>query len=249
MRQLLVAGAVLFGLATSASATPLPIVEDDFNSYANGSIVGQGSWESYVNGDHFVVQGDTVFEGAKALHVSALADNVVTKQGTPRSDGRQAVYVRTENRSGWGPTPTLDGNAQFRVTKNSWAGGTDIFAAVSFKSDGNVAYYDPVAHVYSNFATYNDNEWTLLEIEWRTSDNTARYQVNEETWTDWKTFNGAASFTDFDYVGFAFDGRSGGSGGVYFDTLVPEPSAVVLLLTAVVPLLGFMVWRTLRSRQ
>ncbi|KKT93461.1 MAG: hypothetical protein UW94_C0006G0031 [Parcubacteria group bacterium GW2011_GWA2_45_14] len=197
-------------------STSLAIVEDNFNDYTNGSVVGQGGWESYVNGENFIVQDAVTNEGDKALHISALADSVATKKGTPRSDGRQAVYVRTENRSSWGPYP--DGNAQFRVTKNSWAGGTDIFAAVTFKSDGNVAYFDPISESYQDFDTYNDNEWTLLEIEWRSSDKMARYRMNEGTWTDWKTFKGAASFTDFDYVGFDFILPSG-SGGVRFDTL------------------------------
>lgn len=200
----------------AAIVSSQPIVEDDFNGYTDGSIVGQGSWESYANGDNFVVQGAVVNEGAKALHVNASADSIATKRGVPRADGKQAVCIRTENRSQWGFY--LDGNAQFRVTKNSWAGGTDIFAAVSFKSDGNVAYYDVVNDVYQNFATYNDNEWTLLEIEWRSSDKTARYRVNNGAWAEWKTFSGAESFTDFDYVGFDFVLPSG-SGGVYFDTL------------------------------
>jgi len=197
---------------------PIQIVKDDFNSYADGSIVGQGSWSSYVNGGNFIVQGTTVFEGTKALYVNALADSVATKAGTSLSDGRQAVYVKTQNRAGWGPY--VDGNAQFRVTKRPWASGAPglAFAAATFRSDGNVTYYDPISQSYKNFATYNDNEWTLLEIEWRSSDKTARYRVNSGTWTDWYTFYGSNSFTDFDNVGFDFYLPSG-SGGVYFDTL------------------------------
>jgi len=36
--------------------------------------------------------------------------------------------------------------------------------------------------------------------------------------TDWKTFRGSGSFTDFDNVGFDFV-SFGASGGAYFDTL------------------------------
>lgn len=191
------------------------IIQDNFNSYVDGSIVGQGGWTNYANGSNFIVQGTTVREGTKALHNNSLADSVITKTGTALTDGRQAVYVRTENRSNWGLYP--DGNIQIRVSKGQ-SFASSIFVSVSFKSNGNVAYYDPVSGVYQNFATYRDNRWTLLQIEWRSSDKTARYKVNNGKWTNWTTFNNAASFTDFDNVGFDFVLPSG-SGGVYIDTL------------------------------
>jgi len=191
------------------------IVQDNFNTYIDGSIVGQGNWESYLNGDNFIVQGTNVFEGAKALYNNtSYADSVITKAGTPLSDGRQSFYIKTEDRSNWNWNVTFDGNVYVRVTKGSWGGP---FASVTFKKDGNVAYYDVDNGVYKNFATFNDNEWTKLEIEWRSSDKTARYRVNDGVWTDWDNFYGSASFTDFDHVGF--DLRNGISGGVYIDTL------------------------------
>ena len=189
------------------------IVQDDFNSYANGSIVGQGGWIDRVNGGNFVVQEAVTQEGAKALYNNAGTDNVVTKTGTSHTDGKQAVHIKTDNRAGWGSYE--DGNAQIRILKSHW--DSEPMVAVTLKKDGNIAYYDPISGVYSNFTTYNDNEWTLVEIEWRSSDKTARYRINSGTWTDWKTFRGAASFTDFDTVGFDF--IAGGTGGVYFDAL------------------------------
>jgi len=196
---------------------PEAIVIDNFNTYADGSIVGQGSWTSYASGQNFVVQGATVFEGAKALYNNTVADSVITKSGNSLSDGKQAFYVRTEERSSWGSYP--NGNAQVRVLKGQW-GGAELrnFVAVSFKSDGNIAYYDWLSDTYQDFATYNDNEWILLEIEWRSSDNTARYRINGGVWTDWHVIAGSGTFTDFDSVGFDFNLPSG-SGGVYFDDI------------------------------
>ncbi len=197
----------------AASSELLSVVADDFNAYADGSVVGQGGWINRVNGDNFVVQGAITQEGAKALHNSAAADSVITKTGTARADGRQAVCVRTDNRSGW--SLYEDGNAQMRISKGSW--DNEPMAAVSFKKDGHVAYHDPILDDYVDFATYNDGEWVFVEIEWRSSDRTAHYRVNGGAWTDWKPFRGAASFTDFDTVGFDF--IAGGTGGVYFDAL------------------------------
>ena len=194
------------------------IVKDNFNFYLDGSIVGQGGWSNYANGGNFVVQGATTFEGKKALHNNSFGDSVITKTKTALSDGMQSVYIKTENRSSWGAN--VDGNAQVRVSKGSWASGAPglPFAAISFKSDGNVAYYDSINNVYQNFANYNDNVWTLLEIQWRSSDKTARYRVNSGTWTNWYTFQDSANFTNFDNVGLGFN-LPNGSGGVYYDTL------------------------------
>ena len=189
------------------------ILQDNFNVYTDGSIVGQGVWNNRVNGSNFVVQGTTVFEGVKAIHNNAQADSVITKIGSPLSNGRQAVY-KTENRNNWGEYP--DGNVQVRIAKGGWDSST--MASVTFKKGGNVAYYDPALDTYTNFDIYNDNEWTLVEVEWRSSDRTARYRVNNGMWTDWLAFKGASSFTNFDNVGLAFVLPSG-SGGVYFDTL------------------------------
>lgn len=109
-----------------------------------------------------------------------------------------------------------DGNAQVRISQGQ-SFVSSIFVAVSFKSDGNVAYFDPAVG-YTNFATYTDNKWNKLVIEWRSSDKTARYKINNGKWTNWLTFVNAASFTTFDNIGFDFNLPSG-SGGVYFDTL------------------------------
>ena len=191
------------------------ILEDNFDSYALGSVVGQGGWKSYVNGQNFVISTTSPQSGTKVLYNRSLADSVATKAGNLVTDGTQAVHVRTENRSKW--SPYSDGNAQVRVSRGSWASGAPglAFAAVSFNSDGNVAFYDGL--VYRNFAAYEDNQWTLLEIEWRASDTSARYRVNHGAWTDWHPFQNGALFAGFDHVGFDF--VTTGGGGVYFDTL------------------------------
>ena len=80
------------------------ILCEDFNSYSNGPIVGQGGWFNRANGTPWVVQGDIVQEGLKALYNNNTgADSVITKNaGNALTDGRQSFYVRTQNRSDWG---------------------------------------------------------------------------------------------------------------------------------------------------
>lgn len=185
------------------------IVRDGFDVYASDVLVGQGGWKEYASGDNYVVKGP---EGARVVFVDRDADSVIAKSGNALSDGRQAFSVMTINRNGWGDYG--DGNAQFRVSKGTW-GGT--FAGVTLKPDGTVNYYDPETDAYLPFGSYNDGEWVLIEIEWRSEDTMARYRVNSGDWTEWHVFRGAASFTDFDHVGMDF--VAGGDGGAYYDAL------------------------------
>lgn len=101
---------LLISAFTVEAAKLVILVKDNFDKYANGSLVGQGNWESYVNGSNFIVQNTIKHRGKKAIYNNSLGDNVVGKAGkNPLSDGKQVVYVRTENRANWGLYP--DGNA------------------------------------------------------------------------------------------------------------------------------------------
>lgn len=193
----------------------LSAVQDGFNTYANGSIIGQGGWTSYANGYNFIVQEGMVFEGTKALYNNANGDSVIYKTGISLADGRQTFYVRSDDRSSWeGYTHDQAGYLNLRVLKEHW--NSPVFLAIGFRKDGSVGYYD--GSNYRNFATYNDNEWTKLEVEWRSSDKKARYRINDGAWTDWDSFFGSVSFIDFDSVGLGFNLPSG-SGGIYIDNL------------------------------
>ncbi len=207
------------------------IVEDNFNVYANGSVVGQGNWESYLNGENFVVQEDKVVEGAKALYNHIPQSSVIGKKGTLQLDGRQVVYVKIEDRNDW-----LGGGVQVRMTNGLW-NQSQPFTSVAFKEDGYIAYYDQSGvGGYKNFSVCDDNDWMLLEMEWRSSDKSARYRMNNENWTDWKPFTYGSSFTGFDYVGLGF--YAYGSGGVYVDVLgpspIPEPATITLLIAGLI---------------
>jgi peptidoglycan hydrolase-like protein with peptidoglycan-binding domain len=204
--------------------TPVPptevfstITTDNFDEYADRSIVGQGGWQSYTRGENFVALATSTALGSKTMYINAKGDSVVTKTGHLVLDGSMSIYVKTDN-AGW--SESTDGNAQVRVSKGSWASGAPNlpFATVSFKKNGNVAYFDADdTHQYRNFATYADGEWTHVEIQWQSSDKTARYRVNDGVWTAWHTFQNADNFAGFDNVGFDF--VSSGTGGVYFDNL------------------------------
>ena len=195
------------------------IVQDNFNNYTDGILVGQGGWIDRANGSPFVVQGAVVKEGAKALYSNnSGADSVITKNGgTALTDGREFVYIRTENRANWGDAPVGE-NVTFGVYQGSWDGPTR--ALMGFKKDGHAAYIDTsqiATGAWLDFDTYTDNSWTLAEIEWRSIDKSARFRISNGRWTKWTPFVGASSFTGFDTIGLFTE--SLGTGGVYIDDL------------------------------
>ena len=165
--------------------------------------IGRVTW----GGDNFVIQGSQVFEGAKALYNNTGGDSVIGKKGVQRSDGRQTFWLKTENHPP---------HAELRISKGLWAGNTGIFAAVYFRDNGKVSYWNGSTAI--EFTNFNDEEWTRLDIEWRSNDRKARYRVNSGVWTRWDAFGGSSSFTNFDYVGIDFNLPSG-AGGVYVDML------------------------------
>jgi peptidoglycan hydrolase-like protein with peptidoglycan-binding domain len=190
---------------------PTFIFKDNFNSYKDGNVLGQGEWSNYSNGDNFTVQASTTFEGAKSLFNNSPVDNVLHKIGNSIADGKQSIYIKTRNRSLWEDTNAM----QVRIGKGiTFASGVNI--SVLFNKDGTVIYQGGT--IGRVVATYNDDEWTLLEIEWRSSDNKARYRINNEIWSTWDTFINSSSFTEFDSIGLDFDLREG-TGEVYVDNI------------------------------
>jgi hypothetical protein len=189
------------------------VIADDFNSYSLGGIIGQGGWEDYKNGDNFSVQNITQ-EGGRALFVNALGDSVIVKQGVLSENGSQTIWIAPDLFN-W------DSNAffQVRLTKEPWAFGSpnNSFIAVTFEQNGKVGYSSYLGGLYTYFSNYRP-EWTKLDIEWRNSDNKARYRINGEDWTSWNSFPNSSYFLGFNYIGFDFS-KSSGNGGVRIDNI------------------------------
>lgn len=227
-RAILFLAVLVFGVSSVVAEA---IVEDNFNSYSDGPVVGQGGgWGGNSYCYQFVVQETTVLEGTKALHCTSASDNLIVKTGAPLPYGTQGFYFKTENREGW----SSGSKVEFRLMNSSWETPNDL-CRVDFKQDGTVSFLKG-REVEVDFATFNDNEWTRLEMEWRANDSKARYRVNDENWTDW--YGGYNSnFTYFDRIGIEF-ALDSGSGGVYIDALganpIPEPSTIVLLITGLI---------------
>ena len=163
-------GILSWGFGVSADT----IFTDDFNDYNFGYLNGQGGWLATPN---YMVSDVPVKEGAKAVFGFSFAVPVqAIKSGALLNDGKITVYVRR-----------FDANQQ-GVFSFILREGTDAKIEVR----GNVAYaarfqyIDGLAGSYVNFGPFfNVEQWYAVQIEWRSSDHSARYNIDGGTWTDW----------------------------------------------------------------
>ena len=146
------------------------ILIDDFNSYNDGNLHGQGDWDGNTE---FQVQGTTVFKGTKAVEVAHQnAWRIITKIGTARTNSRVTVYIRRSSVS-------ANGNLAFYIRDAT------ADRILVMEEEGAISYYD--GSKYNKFGDVSNNTWHYIQIEWRTSDKKARYNLDDGEWTDWAT--------------------------------------------------------------
>lgn len=150
------------------------IFVDDFNSYNNGSLNGQGGWLGHPA---YQVLDNLTKEGDKAVHSSSFASPVVIrKSGTLLSDGQITFYVRRFDAN-------QPGVFSFKLKE-----GVDAKVEVRGNFGGNAGfqYVDGVAASYVNFGVpFNFETWYAVQIQWRSADHAVRYAIDNGIWTDW----------------------------------------------------------------
>jgi hypothetical protein len=182
------------------------ILTDDFNSYTDGDIVGQGDWVKYDHTGKMYVQDSVVKEGAKALGSYVTGDNIamIEKTGTARTDGQLVYYVRLTNTN---------------MTAMLWAKeNTSSRFGCYFANDGKIKYY--TGSFTEIQSSYNANQWYEVKIEWRSSDHKVRYSIDGEVKTDWVSPNSAWT-TGVNKIYIQANYASDES--VYFDHIAEEP--------------------------
>jgi hypothetical protein len=177
------------------------IIEEDFNSYDDGDLNGQGDWSGSSD---FDVQGDVVKEGAKAVEFTAQSTPaVIFKTGTTTTDGKIGVYLRVDE-------AYPGGSAMVYIR-----GGATIVGAFGMRN--NEIRYLGTSSFTTLVTDYTLGQWYFVQMEWRSSDDKMRFRVDDGTWTDWenKCDNTAA---DPDRVDLIIEtGGLGSSAVAYFD--------------------------------
>ena len=187
------------------SVSAATIFTDDFNSYNNGDLNGQGSWSGATEFDVQTGSADNP-EGSgvgKEVLNSTNADKVITKIGTETANGTFVVYMKFSAVAG-SPTARFGlRNGAGYVYVMQWEGAT-------LKGMVNNGWVNHKTNMAAN-------TWYCIKTEWRSSDNYWRIQVDSESWGDWQ---------DNAYVDSAVPDRwyinKWNAGSVWFDYIIEE---------------------------
>jgi len=146
---------------------------ESFESYNTGDLNGQGSWTANTGID---VQENVVQDGTKAIQIPIATPNVATKAFTPEGDGTQIYYART----------TTSSADPHEVSIRDASDNQKI--PIKFTS-GNIQVYG-VSSGWLTLQAYSVNTWYKIQVDWRTSDDKARYYVDDVLRLDWSSPRG-----------------------------------------------------------
>ena len=147
------------------------IFNDNFDSYNDGDLNGQGGW---VGSTVFNSDGAVKYAGAKAVRCNVGGGLQISKSGDSIPAGTVSAYFRVP--------------AYGRLMLIIIEGGTFIAAiqlrgsAVSSPSSA-LGYHS--GGQYSIASGLSNNTWYKLECEWAAASNEVRFRINDGTWSSW----------------------------------------------------------------
>ncbi len=181
------------------------IFTDNFNSYTDGDLNGQGGWSGSVD---FDVQGSVVKEGAKAVQlVGAAGGAEISKTGTEIATGKTSFYIRKTSIT-LGPGYSLEFG--FRLNTTYRHGGR-------FWGD-KIQIEDGAGNNTADVATgLSANTWYLVEYEYTSTQHRAR--VDGGSWTAWQGNYTSGNVNNIRFREWIESGQS-----AYFDHIAEEPA-------------------------
>lgn len=146
----------------------MAFLTDNFNSYNNGDLNGQGGWSGDAKYD---VQGDTVNEGTKAIEIADSSNSIIAITATSTANGKITVFVRK--------TTVASDEIVFKVRVGAGEG-----FAFRFESD-DVDLSDSSGNFTVEVVSgLSADTWHIIEAEWTSgTPYQARVRVNGGSWS------------------------------------------------------------------
>ena len=183
-------------------------LNDNFDSYNDGDLNGQGGWSGPANYD---VQGVTTYGGTtKAVHtIASGGTTVIEKSVTKVVDGSQIAFHN--------PHTDFAGKGTFI----QFYEGADFISNVGFDAGNIYLYWDDSGRQSDKIGEYDLYTWYKVEVEWNATANQVRARIDDGTWSDWKSSD---AFGGIDTISMAETQAEG-----YWDEFESQPSPIPTL--------------------
>lgn len=188
----------------SACYIEVPFLRENFNLYNDGALNGQGGWSGDLN---FLIQGDTTYEGAKALKITAAGTLFMSKTCPLVESGECSVMLRKDTSRGSGTT-------MHRFTQDD----TDSNEVCCVQMYGNDISYRSANVNHVLLPNYELGRWYKLTMQWVGSPSyKVRYKLDDDAWTSWVTRSYSVSISPAWRCHLVIDALSGGATAYYDD--------------------------------
>lgn len=155
---------------------------DNFDSYTDGDLNGQGSWSGNAA---FDVQGTVVQAGAKAISCATGGDITVSKSFTATASDSQVFYMRT--------------NTTSRTSATDFYTGVTLVASLVFSPTLADDIRLNTTAASTILASLLADTWYKVEVQWDAALGTngqLRARVDDGTWSAYQ--EATADFTTID---------------------------------------------------
>lgn len=182
------------------------IFTDNFNTYTDGELVGQGGWSG--TSGYWLVEVPYVAEGEKGICCSiANTGWSVEKTGTPLTDGKVAFYTKLAGFP-----------SSYFIFRISSAAVSPTYVDIRFDSAHNITLLGS-----TTIQAYSVATWYGVEVEWRsTPDYRFRARVNGGSWSTWVSGYLSREWTT-GLTKISLIKNSTGTDSYYLDYIAEEP--------------------------
>lgn len=206
MRKLFIYLIICAGLFSPFSVLGATFFTDDFNSYTDGPLNGQGGW---FGSDAFIIQSEETKEGAKAIIVQSAPLVSIGKTGATLDTGKITNYFYKTH---------FNADLAIYLCEGGCTPGTEK-VWVRIPAWDKVLYY---SGGFVELGTYSLNEWFYVQQEWKYEEGypLVRFNLNGNGWTDWTIpYQSFTTLSGVRLTGAGYDWPERD----YFDYIAEEP--------------------------
>jgi hypothetical protein len=165
------------------------IIDENFDTYNFGDLVGQGGWVSYFGGVSQSPQVVSLGYFGQGVLIPAFY-NGAYKVGETLVEGILQFYfriVQTETEESW---------VDFSIQDSANLGVYVAFTCVEYNCSNGVRVMVMEGQEFTEIAVVSQGVFHSVKVSWDTDIDEAKYQVDNENWTGWLAYAGTTNGLD-----------------------------------------------------